>query len=90
MMMMVVDTPKQYLPDDDHEGGQMKSYSDLNISKTNLVTWCFTPSQPLRLYQGDQKRKNSCLTAEEKKIIPVTTDQQFYVPGHSCRPKTRF
>ena len=23
-----------------------------------VVTWCFTPSQPLRLYQGDGRRRS--------------------------------
>ena len=32
-----------------HSGGD-------SVAIGKLVTWCFTPSQPLRLYQGDCDR----------------------------------
>ena len=25
--------------------------------KGGMVTWCFTPSQPVRLYQGEREKK---------------------------------
>ena len=26
-----------------------------------VVTWCFTPSQPVRLYQGEKERKTTTI-----------------------------
>ena len=29
--------------------------------RKTVVTWCFTPSQPVRLYQGEKERKTTII-----------------------------
>ena len=33
---------------------------------TKQLTWCFTPSQPLRLYQGDKRDEESGREKQER------------------------
>ena len=46
------------------------AHYDLKTNTANkrrrVVTWCFTPSQPLRLYQGEEEEKEEERKKERK------------------------
>ena len=57
--------------------------------ESKQVNWCFTPSQPVRLYQGEQGQKE-VLQKERTKTVVLPTPIRIGVNGQVLKEQSHF